>query len=845
MRDRINESVDFLDDQKFVDDQKFQDEIHGPIYLNNLERDVVDTPEFRRLSRISQLGFIRLLYPAADHTRFVHSIGACAVAKELVQRLNRNNAQLREDRSRWGTDFDRIPTISRAETVLISLGALLHDIPHGPFSHDIEKKTHWIFPRGPNSRIKVKSHYGPYEKHDDFERNPILYVTLMDHNRSVLARVLRHHSPQFLHLLRSERSKPEHHHIKRFVSVLDQCDWKDVEHELLPSLVFHLLVFEEIDEGLSSWSKRLATSFEDRKIEEWGLGPQSARKKLHRAWYEPYRHDIIGNTLSADLLDYLRRDQRRLGMNKDVDHTLLDFYVLAPDINKRMEDEVTGQVKLSFEAAKGRPLCRCAVDLNDYKRWTLRDERVTDIFRLLDLRHEIHEKAVYHRVVQAGIAMLSRAIFLLGENNKPSLNELYGFDSDSGSPALAGEEQFLRKLIDATRKLQRSMPGERAVVNHSLPQKLAERRIYRPLLVVPGYRVPRLLDQRGNSDVQYILREFSAVVDSPYYAPFFLYISWGIGKLLEHAIDSEDALDKHIREVVGNPTELTLAANVVPKRVIFWTTPYKQLQKDPRLFVQVYSALETIDNLERSKRPEIPEPLRDRVAAGMRDAEVKNEALWKLYVFLSDGLYYTGVLAKLNRNHECGADSEHHKKHLEMARNIALRALRCAWKDWESVRGDPNAQLDHVLSESMSVENLRRLLLLFSNGAYEFREYDQRLLTDVSSVAFDQYLHGDRLENCRDIRYKFDSRKTLAEVLASSNLLPERKQVITELIQASGRAIDDFSTEELEEIVARFGTTRLDIGKALQKMAARGESLLDPQFLQEVWREDLASLRNR
>lgn len=266
----------------FPDEEKFLDEIHGPIYLNRLERDVIDTPEFRRLSRISQLGFIRLLYPAADHTRFVHSIGTCAVAKDLVQRLNQNNEQLRQTRRRWGVDFDRVPTISRAESVLISLGALLHDIPHGPFSHDIEKKTHWIYPRGKGLRIRVKSHYGPYEKHDEFERNPILYVTLMDQDRSVLARVLRSYSPQFLNLLRSERSKPEHHHIGRFVSILDESKWPEMKHEILPSLVFHLLVFEDIDEGIERWSKRLVTSFDDQTLTEWGLGPESERKHLHR-----------------------------------------------------------------------------------------------------------------------------------------------------------------------------------------------------------------------------------------------------------------------------------------------------------------------------------------------------------------------------------------------------------------------------------------------------------------------------------------------------------------------------------------------------------------------------------
>ena len=38
-------------------------------------RQLIDTAEFRRLGRISQLGLVALVYPAAHHTRFEHSLG--------------------------------------------------------------------------------------------------------------------------------------------------------------------------------------------------------------------------------------------------------------------------------------------------------------------------------------------------------------------------------------------------------------------------------------------------------------------------------------------------------------------------------------------------------------------------------------------------------------------------------------------------------------------------------------------------------------------------------------------------------------------------------------------------
>src|SRR5204862_6702602 len=139
---RFSKDPDF-----FEDDCEFQDDVHGSVHLNSMERDVVDTPEFRRLFHLRQLGFVDFVYPTANHTRGTHSIGACHLAKKLVAKLNENSEQV----------------ISRAEGVLISLGALLHDIPHGPLSHDIEKKTHRIYPFSPSEPVKVESFYGLYE----------------------------------------------------------------------------------------------------------------------------------------------------------------------------------------------------------------------------------------------------------------------------------------------------------------------------------------------------------------------------------------------------------------------------------------------------------------------------------------------------------------------------------------------------------------------------------------------------------------------------------------------------------------------------------------------------------
>ena len=87
-------------------------------------RNIVDTAEFRRLSQISQLGLVSLVYPAAHHTRFEHSLGVYRTALLYLKRL------AHDDR------FCRLITSHDAEVFIVA--ALLHDLGHWPFCHPLE-----------------------------------------------------------------------------------------------------------------------------------------------------------------------------------------------------------------------------------------------------------------------------------------------------------------------------------------------------------------------------------------------------------------------------------------------------------------------------------------------------------------------------------------------------------------------------------------------------------------------------------------------------------------------------------------------------------------------------------
>lgn len=94
-----------------------KDPVHGYIYLNELERRVVDSPPFQRLRRISQLAGADLTYPGATHTRFLHSLGVMHLAGLAAERF-RDRGYLTQD-----------------DVQLTRLAGLLHDLGHGPFSH--------------------------------------------------------------------------------------------------------------------------------------------------------------------------------------------------------------------------------------------------------------------------------------------------------------------------------------------------------------------------------------------------------------------------------------------------------------------------------------------------------------------------------------------------------------------------------------------------------------------------------------------------------------------------------------------------------------------------------------
>lgn len=106
-----------MNDSKIINDPVF-----GFIKIpHGLLLQIVQHPLMQRLTHIKQLGMASVVYPAAQHTRFQHSIGSLHLMSEAITSLSQKGIFI----------FD-----SEAEAVEAAI--LMHDIGHGPFSHVLE-----------------------------------------------------------------------------------------------------------------------------------------------------------------------------------------------------------------------------------------------------------------------------------------------------------------------------------------------------------------------------------------------------------------------------------------------------------------------------------------------------------------------------------------------------------------------------------------------------------------------------------------------------------------------------------------------------------------------------------
>lgn len=103
------------------------DPVHGQINISEypVVEELVGTPYFQRLRRLSQLGLASCVYPGATHTRFSHCLGVMKVFFTLFDPVASHSK----------IDSERVKRLRHVGAA----AALLHDLVHGPFSHASEQ----------------------------------------------------------------------------------------------------------------------------------------------------------------------------------------------------------------------------------------------------------------------------------------------------------------------------------------------------------------------------------------------------------------------------------------------------------------------------------------------------------------------------------------------------------------------------------------------------------------------------------------------------------------------------------------------------------------------------------
>jgi len=97
-----------------------KDSVHDHIQVEGVAAALLETPAVQRLRHIKQLGTVSLVYPSANHSRFEHSLGVYYLACEALSHLG----------------------IAGRKAERVKAAAMIHDVGHAPFSHNVEELIH-------------------------------------------------------------------------------------------------------------------------------------------------------------------------------------------------------------------------------------------------------------------------------------------------------------------------------------------------------------------------------------------------------------------------------------------------------------------------------------------------------------------------------------------------------------------------------------------------------------------------------------------------------------------------------------------------------------------------------
>ena len=403
--------------------KRYLDVIYKDIELTPLAIDIIDTPEFQRLDGIQQLGFASLVYRNAKHTRFDHSVGIYQESKNIIKQIRNNHIRFdlpKPEEFLIGLKSDDKEDNFNTIVEIIGIAALLHDITHIPLGHALEDELTNL-----------------YTKHDNIN-SLRLYDILYDKN-SHICKIFQKEHPylpsisnydlrDLIFLILKYKYKPNAENPPTYDKIIknakNEIKTQDKEYEL------HMKMMEMIE--------TIYSKFTDK----------------HELLFEPFMSEIISNTISSDLLEYLKRDVWGTGLDYSVDSRIEKYFVIK-------EDSRTNKEKHLVIRLHGK---------ND-----LRLDTISTIIELMELRYSLAEKVYYHKTKVAADVMLGKLLKTI--KMPPDSNPYTGDLTDCSINNMKESDLYAYIRDDATSGTKMNAL--------ELLDMLQNRRIYKPSIIIP------------------------------------------------------------------------------------------------------------------------------------------------------------------------------------------------------------------------------------------------------------------------------------------------------------------------------------------------------------------------
>ncbi len=344
-----------------------RDQIHGDVRYDPLAVALLNTEALQRLGRIYQLGYAHLVYRGGTHTRLSHVMGAFHVAGQLVDLLRQNYLEAKHLPPGAVPCAEFLPQgrVEVHEDIrwdvlrhLVRWAGLLHDVAHIPLGHTLEDEFDGI-----------------YIRHDDFgsPRIPHLWHETSPGTDSEIRQVFR-----------------------RDELLPDSFRSLDVDGERAWQAAMLICLHREGSKGGTTLTFRETLEGQDESKVPFIRILKSALDRTQGTIFFPYMADIVGNTICADYLDYLRRDPSNVGLDVLRDDRVASRFVIGKD---------------------GKGSLRMALTLVD-RRGKPRLDTCTGVVELVRQRYRFAEIIYYHKTKVAASAMLAKVFALVGKPNE-------------------------------------------------------------------------------------------------------------------------------------------------------------------------------------------------------------------------------------------------------------------------------------------------------------------------------------------------------------------------------------------------------------------------------------------